>query len=97
MRNDEILPTIKDDRDYRIFHDYAEHFIKRWAPMHDPRATAEFTADLMGMFRELIMTRHQIHCEVSAQYFRQSMDLAMMSPRPPVIVETEKKGTTDEG
>lgn len=90
MRDDDILPSLKQERDYRIFCNGAESFINRWAPS-EPWKRVEFTAGLMGLFREMIITQQTVHQEVAARYFKQSMDFGNMLHVPPIIKKTESE------
>ena len=91
MRDEDILESLKKhERDYQVFVLRSEAFIARWSP-EDPYQKHRFTADLMGLFREMFITQQQVHAEVAQRYFKQSMDLANLRPSHPVIVSADQE------
>lgn len=86
MRDENILPALKQERAYKTFCAGAESFLRRWSP-EDPRESFEFTAELMGLFREMIISHGIIHQEVATKYFEQTMRTATAYVVAPPIPE----------
>jgi triphosphoribosyl-dephospho-CoA synthetase len=89
VRDGDLLRALKDERDHKIFAARAEEFCRRYAP-DDPREAFEFTAALMSLFRDMILTQGIVHQQVAAHYFDQTMRVANAAPTT-IIIQTEGK------
>lgn len=56
----------REERNRRMFHDRCEHFIRHWGP-EDLRDSADFSAELMMLFRDLQINQAQAYGEIVAR------------------------------
>lgn len=74
----------REERNRRMFHDRCEHFIRHWGPK-DLRESAEFSADLMMLFRDLQISQAQAYGEIVAR----EMSLRPLQAIFPISTRTE--------
>ena len=89
MRDADLLHALKNERDHQVFQSRCEQFVRRWSPQ-DPRDAFEFTGELMGLFRTMILTRDVVHQSVASHYFEKNMTTAAMV-LPQIIIAKEPK------
>lgn len=69
MNDKTLMQSIEADieeRGRRLFHDRCEHFIRRWGP-EDLRESADFSAELMMLFRDMQISQAQAYGEIVAR------------------------------
>lgn len=67
--------------EYAVFRLRTEYFIKTWAPS-DLRDRDAFTADLMGMFRELQMSQSEVFTSVLTRIYALTPAASFMTTAP---------------
>lgn len=85
MDLDGLMRHARPEREYAIFRQRAAYFIKTWAPT-DLRDRDEFTADLMGMFRELQLSQSEVFTSVLTRIYAMTPAATFM----PTPVNPEK-------
>lgn len=80
---DQSSAVDREERNRRMFHDRCEGFIRRWGP-EDRRDSADFSAELMVLFRELQISQARAYGEIVARQMNlQPLTMFPLRTEPP--------------
>ena len=81
---EEMQDNDRKYREYRMFHERVDNIVKRWAP-NDLREQAEFTADLMSLFRELMIGQAQVYSDAVSRQMGLTLQMGSLLPNMPIL------------